>query len=265
MVMPPAAAPGCSDWGFRTVSSMLRMTHAASAAAEYELILFTAGSHTPDSIVLQMPSLFMSTPDQRPTSAASACDWRSSFSTVVASKPAFSQSWRGTTSRALAKADTMSCCLPMMVRAYSRRNLETSISIAPPPATTLALMRPRFTIMSASWIERCDSSMNCSLPPRSTMVAVLAFVHLVNTLYRSSPTCRSSNSPHSPRTSGVRSFTVDCMWPPVACATRLRSAASTRPAQKRPRSAKYCVARSPIGSFDRMIWAPDSTHLSSFS
>jgi hypothetical protein len=38
----------------------------------------------------------------------------------VESKPAFSASWRGMTSRARAKAATTSCCLPAMVRLYLR-------------------------------------------------------------------------------------------------------------------------------------------------
>jgi hypothetical protein len=51
----------------------------------------------------------------------------------------------------------------------------------------------------------------------------------------------------------------------VALATLSRSSEATRPAQKSWRSAKYWVARSPMGSLERMILAPDSTHFSSFS
>lgn len=38
----------------------------------------------------------------------------------------------------------------------------------------------------------------------------------------------------------------------------------TRPAQKISRSAKYCVARSPIARRDRTIFAPDAAIASSF-
>eukprot|EP00968_Pinguiococcus_pyrenoidosus_P006790 scaffold447_cov307-Pinguiococcus_pyrenoidosus.AAC.70 len=50
-----SAAPGCSVLGFLTVSSMLRMRHAASEAAAKELTLFGAGSHTFDWNVSVMP------------------------------------------------------------------------------------------------------------------------------------------------------------------------------------------------------------------
>lgn len=180
----------------------------------------------------------------------------------VESNPALSASWRGMTSSARAKAAMTSCCLPSMPLACSRRYRETSISIAPPPATTRCMDRTEdLTIMSASWMERSDSSMNCSLPPRRMIVAVLRPVHPLNRLYRSAPICFSSNAAQAPRTSGVRPVTVVWMRAPVARATRSRSSLETRPAQKRPRSAKYCVARSPMGSLERMIWAPLSTHL----
>ena len=52
---------------------------------------------------------------------------------LVESKPAFSHSWRGITSSALATAPMMSCSLPAMVREWSRKNLLSPISIAPPP------------------------------------------------------------------------------------------------------------------------------------
>lgn len=54
-----------------------------------------------------------------------------------------------------------------------------------------------------------------------------------------------------PKTSGEMLFTVVWIWAPVARAVRLRSDSSTRPAQKMLRSAKYCVAKSPMGSLLR--------------
>jgi hypothetical protein len=61
-----------------------------------------------------------------------------------------------------------------MLRAWSRSARDTSMSTAPPPGTTWACFSARRTIMMASCSERSASSMNCSLPPRSTMVAVRA-------------------------------------------------------------------------------------------
>jgi len=84
------------------------------------LILTSAGSHTKVSKVFVTPSFLMSTPAQI---SFCACFWRSLFRMSVESKPALSQSWRGITSRALAKAEIRSCCLPGMVLAYSRRCL----------------------------------------------------------------------------------------------------------------------------------------------
>ena len=63
------------------------------------------------------------------------------------------------------------------------------MSMAPPPATTAELLSARRTIMMASCRERSASSMNWSLPPRSTMVAVRALGQPVNRLYLSAPTC----------------------------------------------------------------------------
>ena len=54
------------------------------------------------------------------------------------------------------------------------RRLDSSMSTAPPPGTTFGLLSVRRTIMTASCSERSASSRNCSLPPRSTRVAVCA-------------------------------------------------------------------------------------------
>lgn len=52
---------------------------------------------------------------------------------------------------------------------------------------------------------------------------------------------------------------------PDAFATRCKSSSATRPAQKMPLSAKYCVAKSPMASRLSTIWAPLSTHFASLS
>mmetsp|Transcript_39318 Transcript_39318/g.84176 ORF Transcript_39318/g.84176 Transcript_39318/m.84176 type:complete len:208 (-) Transcript_39318:120-743(-) len=207
----------------------------------------------------------MSTPKCWPPSAR-ACFCLSLFRTSVESKPALSHSCRGITSSALAKALMKSCSLPMSVREKLRSTLLTSMSTAPPPGTMAAFFTARLTIMMASCMDRWASSMNCSAPPRRTMVAVFARGQPVKRLKRSLPTWRSSNEAHWPNTlSGLRLLTVDCTMPPVAKDTRLMSSSGTRPAQNIPRSAKYCVARSPIARRESTTFAPDLTHLSSFS
>ena len=73
----------------------------------------------------------------------------------------------------------------------SRRCFESSISMAPPPATTASFFIARLTIMIASCNDRSVSSMNCSAPPRRIRVQVLLFGTPEKTLYRSPPICKS--------------------------------------------------------------------------
>mmetsp|Transcript_16899 Transcript_16899/g.55001 ORF Transcript_16899/g.55001 Transcript_16899/m.55001 type:complete len:285 (-) Transcript_16899:1176-2030(-) len=212
-----SAAPGCSDCGLLTVSSMERTTTAASAAEARALALLAAGSQILASMVSTTPSLVQSTPYQWRSEVA--CFWRRALRTSVESKPELSASWRGTTSKAFAKAARISWSFPWTWRARSRRYLERAISTAPPPPTIFDAraswtlfafarddavdgssplssssspssededeeeeVQERLAIMRASWMERCDSSMNCSEPPRRTIVAVLASGHPVKTL-----------------------------------------------------------------------------------
>ena len=139
------------------------------------------------------------------------------------------------------------------------------MSMAPPPGTMAAFFTARRTISIASLSDRAASSMNCSAPPRSTSVHVLLAGHPRKRLNRSLPTCFSSKTSHVPIWSGVKSFTVVWIRAPVDLVTRRRSSSATRPAQKTPRSAKYCVARSPIASRDKITLAPLSTHFASLS
>mmetsp|Transcript_22774 Transcript_22774/g.31221 ORF Transcript_22774/g.31221 Transcript_22774/m.31221 type:complete len:304 (-) Transcript_22774:843-1754(-) len=264
---PCDGAPGFSLCGLRTVSSMLRMTQAASVAAANELSLLAAGSQTPARKVSQVPppSHSTSTPIQRPASDAAECSLRSLFNTSVLSMPALSASCRGMISRALAKELMISCCFPSIVRECFLSTEDSSISMAPPPATTFLLANARLTIMRASCTDRSVSSRNCSPPPLRMMVAVLALGQPLKKLNRSSPRPRSSNTSQWPSTAPFRPCTEVCTKAPVALATRSRSSVATLPALKMPLSAKYCVARSPIGRRDRMILAPLSTHMSSLS
>jgi hypothetical protein len=107
--------------------------------------------------------------------------------------------------------------------------------------------------------------MNCSAPPRSRIVTDCAAVQPVKKLKRSPPTCFSSKSAQQPSTPADSPLHVACIAPPHAAATRLRSSSATRPAQKSSRSAKYCVARSPMGSRERTTCAPVATMASSLS
>mmetsp|Transcript_6320 Transcript_6320/g.27836 ORF Transcript_6320/g.27836 Transcript_6320/m.27836 type:complete len:273 (+) Transcript_6320:807-1625(+) len=251
--------------GFLTVSSMDKMRQVASHAAPMALIFTSAGSQMKASYASRTPPVFTSTPKLAPSPPTSACFCRSLFSTSVASNPLLSHSCRGITSSALANALMNSWPLPAMPRAWSRRWRESSMSMAPPPGTMAAFLTARRTISMASLRDLAASSMNCSAPPLSTMVHVLDPGHPRNRLKRSLPTCLSSNTSHVPSCSGVTSFTVVCTLAPVALVTRSKSSSVTRPAQKTPRSAKYCVARSPMASRERMIFAPDATHFSSLS
>ena len=68
-------------------------------------------------------------------------------------------------------------------------DLLSSMSMAPPPATTCVFFLALLTIMMASWRDLSASSMKASLPPLSTIVAVLALGQPVKRLYLSAPTC----------------------------------------------------------------------------
>ena len=136
---------------------------------------------------------------------------------------------------------------------------------------TLSDLLARRTIIIASWRDRSVSSKNCSAPPRRSMVQVLALGQPSKKLNRSLPTCVSVNVSHVPSwfsfrfkqddlkniNRRLRSSFHTTMEPPHAFMVLLRSSSATRPAQNIPRSAKYCVATSPIGSFERTTLAPD--------
>ena len=86
-----------------------------------------------------------------------------------------------------------------------------------------------------------------------------------NKLYLSAPICFSWNDPQVPNTSGATLFTVVCKTAPVDLATLLISSLGTLPAQKIPLSANHWVAKSPMGSLERTIWAPTSSIFFSLS
>lgn len=93
------------------------------------------------------------------------------------SRPALSAMMRGMTSSALAYMFITSCSLPAMLTACFLRPLESSISVAPPPATTALVLKHRLTIIMASLRDLSASLMNCSAPPRKIMVADLVLIN----------------------------------------------------------------------------------------
>ena len=151
-------------------------------------------------------------------------------------------------SKALAKACMIRCSFPLIFLLSILSSFESSISTAPPPGIIFLVLRTLLTIMMASLRLHSDSFKNCSAPPLRRMVAVLLLSHWVKRLYLSLPILFSSKRPHVPRSSGLKSEMVVCILAPVACSTLLMSSLATLPAQKMFLSAKYCVARSPIGS-----------------
>lgn len=206
------------------------------------------------------------TPKCIPSSPPWACFCLSLLSTSVEFIPLFSARVLGIVSRALAKPLMTSCYFPSIVLRCSLRCLESSISMAPPPATTASDLNVLLTTMIASLRDLWVSSRYWPAPPRRTMVLDFVLSHLVNMLNLSFPSWTSSNYPHDPRTSFNNPFpTVVCKIAPVALATLWRSSFCTLPAQKISLSAKYCVARSPIGSPERIILAPDWTSKSSLA
>lgn len=129
--------------------------------------------------------------------------------------------------------------MPRMEQSFAHAKGWALTSQAPPPATMFRFRIARFTIIIASCRLRSTSAMNCSAPPLSTRVQVLAAGQPSKKLNRSPPICRSSNRSQVPRCCGWISVHVEEMLPPVACTTRSRSSEETRPAQKTSRSAKY--------------------------
>ena len=132
-----------------------------------------------------------------------------------------------------------SCSFPKIFVALSFKDRESYISVAPPPATTLLVLKHLLTIMMASLRDLSAYFMNCSAPPLKMMVADLALGQSSKRLYLSAPICFYSNLSQVPSTSGLMLLTVVCRVAPVAFATRLISSLETLPAQKMPRSANH--------------------------
>lgn len=87
------------------------------------------------------------------------------------SRPALSAMILGITSKALANMFMTNCSFPEIYTAYYLRPFESYISVAPPPATTLLVLKHLLTIMIASLRDLSASLMNCSAPPLKMIVA----------------------------------------------------------------------------------------------
>lgn len=91
------------------------------------------------------------------------------------SRPALSAIVLGITSSDLANMFITSCSLPEIQTAYYLSPLESSIYVAPPPATTLFVLKHRLTIIIASFKDLSAYLMNCSAPPLRIIVADLVY------------------------------------------------------------------------------------------
>lgn len=87
------------------------------------------------------------------------------------SRPALSAMVLGITSNDLANMFITSCSFPEIYTAYSLSPLESYIYVAPPPATTLLVLKHLLTIMIASFNDLSAYLMNCSAPPLKMIVA----------------------------------------------------------------------------------------------
>jgi len=157
------------------------------------------------------------------------------------------------------------CCLLYKVLLSSLKNFDNANSIAPPPATTLGNFLTRLAIIIASCNDLWVSDIYCSAPPRNTIVAVFLCGQFLNKLYRSLPSCLSSNSAQVPKILSVNLLQVDWTTAPVAFESLIKSSSLTLPAQNISLSANYCVARSPIGNFEQIIFAPVFVQFPNFS
>jgi len=121
------------------------------------------------------------------------------------------------------------------------------------------------TIIIESFNDLSASCINYSAPPLNRIVADKDFGQSLKILYLSAPIYISSNLAQVPKDSFFKLLTVVYIIAPVAFATLLTSSYVTLPAQNNPLSAKYYVARSPIGNLDKTILAPESTMIYNFS
>ena len=176
---PAAAACYCSLAGLRIVWSTDRMVQAASVAALSTFILTISGSQTNASYMSFTVPWRTSTPYHLPPSTSVEWSYLNLLRISVESIPELSANYLGIVSNALAYPLMTSYCFPLIVLTCSLRCLESSISIAPPPATIAWVLIALMTIIIASFKDRAASSMYWAAPPLITKVTVLEFEHWV--------------------------------------------------------------------------------------
>mmetsp|Transcript_17429 Transcript_17429/g.44621 ORF Transcript_17429/g.44621 Transcript_17429/m.44621 type:complete len:227 (+) Transcript_17429:380-1060(+) len=122
---------------------------------------------------------------------------------LVASRPAFSASVRGTTSSArpnfwMAYWSRPGCASPKEVSASARRS-----SVAPAPGTKRASFTIDLTTLTPSSIARSTSSMRLGVEPRMTIVASLESSHSWSKMVqRVEPISLTYTCAHAPSSSG---------------------------------------------------------------
>mmetsp|Transcript_41612 Transcript_41612/g.133813 ORF Transcript_41612/g.133813 Transcript_41612/m.133813 type:complete len:268 (+) Transcript_41612:163-966(+) len=153
-----------------TMSSIFRMSRTHSVASETAEVWTRSGTSTFSS------RMFVTLPLRTLMPAAfspSACLFRSSVTTWMASSPAFSASVYGTTSIASANARTQYECMPSSESAHLESSYESRISGAPPPGVRNRFLTRQRSTQSASCSERSDSSSTRLLDALHRMVTVL--------------------------------------------------------------------------------------------
>jgi len=184
----PAAAAYCySLLAFLMVWSTDKIVHAASVAAVKTLCLTISGSQTNFSIKSSIWPSRTLTPNHIPSDPPVWCFCLNLFNTSVWSIPELEANYLGMHSKALANPFKTIYYLPMIDLRCSLKCLESSISMAPPPATTAWVLIALLTIIIASLRDLCASSMYWEAPPLMTMVQALFPVQPVNILNLSDP------------------------------------------------------------------------------
>lgn len=93
------------------------------------------------------------------------------------SSPALSAMVLGMISKDLANIFITNCSFPWILIAWDFIPLDNYISVAPPPATTLLVLKHLLTIIMASFNDLSASLMNCYAPPLKIIVADFVLGH----------------------------------------------------------------------------------------
>mmetsp|Transcript_35203 Transcript_35203/g.105897 ORF Transcript_35203/g.105897 Transcript_35203/m.105897 type:complete len:226 (+) Transcript_35203:168-845(+) len=223
-----------------TMSSIFRMSRTHSVASETAEVWTRSGTSTFSS------RMFVTLPLRTLMPAAfspSACLFRSSVTTWMASSPAFSASVYGTTSIASANARTQYECMPSSESAHLESSYESRISGAPPPGVRNRFLTRQRSTQSASCSERCASSTTCVLAPRSTIDEACELGQPEKRTSLSSPIITSSMSSHDPSLTRSGVSKVETMSPSSTSASRSVPSKSECSIDMTPASAKRCSGK----------------------